>query len=409
MWKGLLPKWKGSIEGVDKQVTIFAMFCDLSENFWCNLDILTKELSDLHDSSTGQVVCNKAVVTERIEAIIVDIVHQLSIGDIPSLQLRSRKSWKNVYYKENVGLQAEEGGLQTCISLGSQNSLEKFGLMMKVMSMIYKLLLHDRVATKRDLFYEEPHLFRTQGVLDNLVDEIACMIDVPRRCLNVVATSKACLAGDLQFSETGNDFVDCSQSATGVLVPSQVDAVTLISSTSARFVLIVEKDATFQHLMEDNFTKIMPCILITGKGVPDVNVRLMVKKIQDQLRIPVFGLMDADPYGIEIMFIYKYGSMCQSWDSNNLALPLMRWIGVFPSDIAKYQLGDDSTIPLTNRDEAKLRDMLQRPYIDQSLSEQINEMLESVLKAEIQALNRISPSYLAKVYLPMKIKHGQWI
>lgn len=34
-----------------------------------------------------------------------------------------------------------------------------------------------------------------------------------------------------------------------------------------------------------------------GKGVPDVNSRLMVRKLWDTLHIPIFALVDADPYG----------------------------------------------------------------------------------------------------------------
>lgn len=96
--------------------------------------------------------------------------------------------------------------------------------------------------------------------------------------------------------------------------------------------MIIEKDATFQRLLDDDFcTKISPCIIITvffcvcfwseccllseravlvicllnhcvcvnqGKGVPDVNSRLMVKRLWDELHIPIFALVDADPHGI---------------------------------------------------------------------------------------------------------------
>ena len=34
-----------------------------------------------------------------------------------------------------------------------------------------------------------------------------------------------------------------------------------------------------------------------GKGFPDVNTRLMVRKLWDTLQIPIFGLVDADPHG----------------------------------------------------------------------------------------------------------------
>lgn len=38
------------------------------------------------------------------------------------------------------------------------------------------------------------------------------------------------------------------------------------------------------------------CVL-QGKGVPDVNSRLMVRKLWDVLHIPIFALVDADPHG----------------------------------------------------------------------------------------------------------------
>ncbi len=41
--------------------------------------------------------------------------------------------------------------------------------------------------------------------------------------------------------------------------------------SDAAFVLVVEKDATFQKLLDEDALRIMhPCIVITGKGVPDL-------------------------------------------------------------------------------------------------------------------------------------------
>lgn len=40
------------------------------------------------------------------------------------------------------------------------------------------------------------------------------------------------------------------------------------------------------------------CVFVDqGKGVPDVNSRLMVRKLWDTLHIPIFALVDADPHG----------------------------------------------------------------------------------------------------------------
>jgi meiotic recombination protein SPO11 len=63
----------------------------------------------------------------------------------------------------------------------------------------------------------------------------------------------------------------------GKAIPALVDKITNIRST-AEFVLIVEKDAAFMRLAEDRFYNQYPCIIITGKGQPDLSTRLFVKK-----------------------------------------------------------------------------------------------------------------------------------
>ncbi len=41
--------------------------------------------------------------------------------------------------------------------------------------------------------------------------------------------------------------------------------------SEARFVLVVEKDATFQKLLDEGaLARMQPCVIVTGKGVPDL-------------------------------------------------------------------------------------------------------------------------------------------
>jgi meiotic recombination protein SPO11 len=41
----------------------------------------------------------------------------------------------------------------------------------------------------------------------------------------------------------------------------------------ARFILVVEKDAVFQRLVEDRLFDELPCVIITGRGMPDIASR----------------------------------------------------------------------------------------------------------------------------------------
>ncbi|XP_006921999.1 meiotic recombination protein SPO11 isoform X2 [Pteropus alecto] len=313
-------------------------------------------------------------------------------------------------FEDSVGLQMVSHCTMRKIKSDSPKSVKNFALILKVLSVIYKLVQSNTYATKRDIYYTDNQLFGNQAVVDNIVDNISCMLKVPRRCLHVLSTSKGLIAGNLRYMEEDGTKVNCS-CTTAVAVPSNIQGIWNLI-TDAKFLLIVEKDATFQRLLDDNFcNKTSPCIMVTGKGVPDLNTRLLVRKLWDTFHIPIFTLVDADPHGIEIMCIYKYGSMSMSFEAHNLTVPAIRWLGLLPSDIKRLNIPKDTLIPLTKRDQKKLDSILKRPYVtcQPFWRKEMEIMADSKMKAEIQALTFLSSDYLSRVYLPNKLKFGGWI
>ncbi|XP_072800564.1 meiotic recombination protein SPO11 isoform X4 [Vicugna pacos] len=307
------------------------------------------------------------------------------------------------------------------IKSDSPKSVKNFALILKILSTIYKLVQSNTYATKRDIYYTDSQLFGNQTVVDNIINDISCMLKVPRRSLHILSTSKGLIAGNLRYIEEDGTKVNCT-CATAVPVSSNIQGIRNLI-TDAKFLLIVEKDATFQRLLDDNFcNKMSPCIMVTptsvfyhlklkGKGVPDLNTRLLVKKLWDTFHIPVFSLVDADPHGIEIMCIYKYGSMAMSFEAHNLTVPAIRWLGLLPSDIKRLNIPKSTLIPMTKRDQMKLDSILKRPYVtcQPFWRKEMEIMGDSKMKAEIQALTFLSSDYLSRVYLPNKLKFGGWI
>jgi DNA topoisomerase VI subunit A len=51
------------------------------------------------------------------------------------------------------------------------------------------------------------------------------------------------------------------------------------------------------------------CCFLQGKGFPDVATRLLVRLLWKFLGVPVLVLVDADPHGVEIMCVYRFGSL----------------------------------------------------------------------------------------------------
>jgi hypothetical protein len=53
-----------------------------------------------------------------------------------------------------------------------------------------------------------------------------------------------------------------------------------------------------------------------------------VIQIRDQLGIPVFAMVDSDPYGLKILSVYTTGSKGMSYDSGHLTTSDIKWLGV---------------------------------------------------------------------------------
>jgi meiotic recombination protein SPO11 len=51
-------------------------------------------------------------------------------------------------------------------------------------------------------------------------------------------------------------------------------------------------------------------------------------------RVPVVALVDGDAYGVDIVSVYKFGSVALRHESCKLAAPRVECIGVWASELA---------------------------------------------------------------------------
>jgi meiotic recombination protein SPO11 len=51
--------------------------------------------------------------------------------------------------------------------------------------------------------------------------------------------------------------------------------------------------------------------------------------------VPILGLVDGDPYGLDILAVYKYGSKSMHHEKEKLAARRMKWLGLWASELAK--------------------------------------------------------------------------
>ncbi|KAK4753428.1 hypothetical protein SAY87_022226 [Trapa incisa] len=88
-----------------------------------------------------------------------------------------------------------------------------------------------------------------------------------------------------------------------------------------------------------------------------------LKLLIEKLHLPVYCLVDCDPYGFDILCTYRFGSMQLAYDARHLRVQSMRWLGAFPSDSEKYSVPEQCLIPLTGEDKKRTEAMLERCYL----------------------------------------------
>lgn len=100
-----------------------------------------------------------------------------------------------------------------------------------------------------------------------------------------------------------------------------------------------------------------------------------------------------------------------SYDSASLTTPDIKWLGLRPSDLNKYALPDQCRLDMTENDIKTGKELLKEDFIikNKEWMKELQIMLDTKKKSEIQALSSFGFQYVTETYLPRKIKEGDWI
>ncbi|XP_017428460.2 meiotic recombination protein SPO11-1 isoform X5 [Vigna angularis] len=293
------------------------------------------------------------------------------------------------------------------LTLRTKSRAHRLVVMLRVMLIVQKLLQENKHSSKRDIYYTYPSLFLDQSVVDQAINDICILMQCSRHNLNVVSAGNGLTMGWIRFSEGERKF-DCISSPNSVHpVPVHVEEVKDIISV-AQYILVVEKESVFQRLANDQFCNVNHCIVITGRGYPDIPTRRFLRLLVENLRLPVYCLVDCDPYGFDILTTYRFGSMQMAYDTKHLRVPEIRWLGAFPSDSERYFVPKQCILPLTAEDKRKVEAMLLRCYLQREVPQwrlELKLMLQKGVKFEIEALSAHALSFLSDSYIPSKIEH----
>lgn len=173
--------------------------------------------------------------------------------------------------------------------------------------------------------------------------------------------------------------------------------------TSAQFVLLVEKECTYRRLVNEKFHLNNNCLLVTGKGYPDLATRFFLQRLYQFTGLNVLVLVDMDPYGIEILMTYAVGSISQSYNPEQPHIPSVKWIGIHPSDL--FLVPHNCSMALTVKDVQKAKELMASSQVANwpDWREEISVLLSQGQKVEIENLCGLVE------YISTKLKQQKWL
>lgn len=354
-------------------------------------------------------MAQKDITNKKLEDLGKKIIHQIEKKENPDIEIPIR-ALSNVIFDKKAG-QLTLGDKTAKRYYFNVAHAKKFMQTLLVASFSKSLLDENIHASIRDMYY---NLKRTLGDSnENTVDEqqdtdplivdLEVALDVLREQLHLTTDRKGIVAGNVVIRDRG-DSIDWSKLGSGGWsIPSTVDEIDF-KSVDASKVIVVEKNAGFERLHEDKFWQKEKCILIGTGGQPSRGTRLLIQRLNQEHKLPVYVFTDADSYGFYIYSVIKSGSISLAHISDRIATPSAKFLGLTVSDIYKYDL-KKCIIKAKEVDIKRAKELLQYEWFkNPKWQKEINLMIEKGIKAEIEALSHRGLKFMSQEYLPDKLK-----
>ena len=335
----------------------------------------------------------------------------------PALSIPVR-SLANVNFNEKRGI-IEMGRRRQERTFFNVGMAKKFMQTVLVADALAELQRASLTTSLREIYYRTKHTmkdshentFDAQSESDPLIEDLEVTLAALREELHVRAENAGSIVGPVVFTDDG-DRVDCARLGKGgYSVPSIVEPEFIqIKQCSADFVLLVEKGTQWNRLSEDKFWRRYNCVLLTGNGQPPRGVRRLARRLHEEHEIPVYVLVDNDPWGYYIYSVVKQGSINLAFESERMAIPKAKFVGLSSADPETYGLPRNVGIKLNEKDVSRAKELINyRWFQKKEWQEEIKRMLASGLKYELDALANKDFRYLTKTYLPRKLKEKDWL
>ncbi len=353
----------------------------------------------------------------RIRRLATGALTEVKGGDNPALEIKMR-ALSNVSFNEKRRI-IELGDKVQSREFFNTAMARKFMQTFLIANGCKTLIEENKTISIRQMFYMTKHTlkgttentFEDQSESDPIIEDLEVATDSLREELHLYANKRGLIAGALTVNDAG-DVIDLTRMGRGGWgIPSicEDDQLKFVSN-KAEFVLLVEKQAIWLRLNEDRFWEKHNCILMTSEGQAARGARRLLQRLATELKLPVYVLVDNDPWGLYIYSVLKQGSISLAYESMRLAVPGVRFLGMSSFDYKKFTLPNAVEIKLSKEDITRAEQMKAYPWFaDKKWQREIQELLKNGFKMEVDSLLTKSISFISEEYIPKKLRDKDWI
>ena len=375
-------------------------------------------------------------IIKQSKELCVHILKSLQKKTPPVLKA-VKCSLDNSHYDPKMGYLVPKG--KKVSSELNVSSVQKISRSLFLMDIMLGNLRSGAVNTKRELYYiakgliraekfYKPLDFEEQSESDSVIDFICDMFEVYREEMNCFANDRGgqTYSKNLVVTEHLEDgtkaVVDLSSLGTTPFQPKNKPQQFSLKPKKGKidYCLVVESEGTANTLVTNGMTKRNNCIVIGAQGVPSNAVRGWCRTIQNQLKIPIYFYGDLDAYTLQNIYrTLKAGSAASLIRNSDFSAPEVRFLGLLPEDVKKYQL-DCYEVSEKDSSEArslkKARDVLKNdPFFrspkNKALASVLKWLIKEKRRCEQQAVFSVNPKnpVILEEFLNKKIKSGSYI
>ncbi len=342
------------------------------------------------------------LAVNKLQSLGDKIIEDVNAMNVPSIQVPSRGTSNIVYDDEKrYYVLGDRFGQR---SLGNVKQIKKIGQMVYMANFCKGLVQTGKTATLREMYYVSEGWdidFGDQQESNIVGEDLEVTLGISREDLGLMPEEDgASVYGDITVKDDDVEINALRMGKSGYTISPTIDEVELVDHGVQR-VIAVETMGMFHRMVQENAYKKFDTLIVGLKGQAARATRRFLKRVNEELGLPVYICNDGDPWGFHIAMVIISGSAKLAHVNHELATPNAKFLGVTASDIINYDLPTD---PLKDIDVLRLKELYKDPrYRDDFWKVEIKKMLKIGKKAEQQSFSKYGLEYVVDTYLPEKL------